>query len=273
MGQPAGTVQLEDGWWPSTPVADTLLRQFVTNSAASWEAVAHAMGGRVLRTDDVSIADLGRPAGLFNAATPLRPLYGPDVDERLTTIEHFIDAGGTGSFLLVSAWPTPDLHDRGWILVGHPPMMVRPPSGPVSVDAPDGLDIRRVDNAQGVEDWCRVAVEGFPFDDLGPYRPRSLFDERILAEPRLRMWVGYDADHPVCIGTLFSEHGLGHFFLAVTLPTARRRGYYGAIARQRVNAAPDLPLAALFSDMSRPPAEQQLGFLPVTRFTLWERSR
>jgi hypothetical protein len=35
---------------------------------------------------------------------------------------------------------------------------------------------------------------------------------------------------------------------------------------------PDLPAVGVFGDMSGPPAEA-LGFLPVTRFTLWHRPR
>ncbi len=44
------------------------------------------------------------------------------------------------------------------------------------------------------------------------------------------------------------------------------------MALTRLRAIPDLPAAALFSDMSRPGAEA-LGFLPITRFTLWRKAR
>ena len=64
----------------------------------------------------------------------------------------------------------------------------------------------------GLRDWERVAVDGFPYRELVPWRP----------------------------GVLLGE--------------------------------PDLPAVGVFSDMSRPPAEA-LGFLPVTRFTLWHRPR
>jgi hypothetical protein len=40
----------------------------------------------------------------------------------------------------------------------------------------------------------------------------------------------------------------------------------------RLVDAPGLPLVGVFSDMSRPGAEA-LGFLPITRFTLWHRPR
>jgi hypothetical protein len=45
------------------------------------------------------------------------------------------------------------------------------------------------------------------------------------------------------------------------------------MVRSRLAAAPDLPAAALFSDDSRPGAERLFGFLPISRFTLWMRSR
>ncbi len=42
------------------------------------------------------------------------------------------------------------------------------------------------------------------------------------------------------------------------------------LADGRLADEPDLPAVGVFSDMSRPPA-QALGFLPLTRFTLWHR--
>jgi hypothetical protein len=62
------------------------------------------------------------------------------------------------------------------------------------------------------------------------------------------------------------------FSLGVTLPSARRRGYWAAMAGVRLVEAPGLPAVGVFSDMSRPSAEA-LGFLPIIRFTLWHRPR
>lgn len=263
---------LETGWRSDTPVGDTLLRRYVCNLAMSWEAAAAAMGQRMLRRDAFVAADFGRPTGLFNSVTLTKPLLGDDLHAALDEIERYY-ATGTGDVQLWSPWPTPDLADRGWQLEGHPPMLLRPPSGPVDVEAPDDLRIVRVTDADGVDDWCRVAVEGFPLDDVTPYHTGDLLDGRILHDDRWRLFVGYAKDAPVCIGTLFVEHGLGHFFLAVTRPEARGRGYYGAMSRRRMAEVPALPLAAVFSDASRPPAEAHLGFLPITRFTLWRLPR
>lgn len=263
---------LETGWRAATPVGDTLMRRFVHNLATSWEAAALAMERRVLRRDSFVAADHGRPTGLFNSVTLTRPLPAPSLHTALDEIEAFY-ASGHGDVQLWSPWPTPDLRDRGWWLEGHPPMLLRPALGPTEVAAPHELRIRRVTDATGVDEWCRVAVEGFPLDDVAPYHSGDLLDERILRDDRWRLFVGSTDDGPVSIGTLFVAHGLGNFFLAVTRPGARGRGYYGAMSRQRIAACPDLPLAAVFSDMSRPVAESRLGFLPITRFTLWRLPR
>ena len=117
-----------------------------------------------------------------------------------------------------------------------------------------------------------MAVDGFPYRELQPYRPGVLLGERVLADERLRLWVGYEQDEPVCVGSLFVEAGVAAFSLGVTLPSARRRGYWAAMAGVRLVEAPGLPCVGVFSDMSRPSAEA-LGFLPITRFTLWHRPR
>lgn len=252
---------LETGWRHDTPVGDTLLRRFVCNLATSWEAAATAMQRRTLRRDAFVAADFARPTGLFNSVTLTRPLHGDDLHAALDEIEAFYSAGA-GDVQLWSPWPTPDLTGRGWLLEGHPPLLLRPPSGPVDVDAPAGLRIERVTDADGVDDWCRVAVEGFPLVEVQPYHTGDLLDDRILRDDRWRLFVGYAGDEPVCIGTLFVEHGLGNFFLAVTRPEVRGRGYYGAISRRRIAEAPVLPLAALFSDDSRPAAETASASCP-----------
>jgi hypothetical protein len=266
------TEHLTDGWEPDLPVSDTLLRRFLVNLAAFNELPAVAAGARVLRRHDLAAADLGRPAAMHNAATLLRPLPYDRAGETLEVVEGFYDGHGSGEAYLWSAWPTPDLRQRGWVLEGHPPLLLRPPGGPPPPPVPPGLRAERVTGVEGLRDWERVAVDGFPYRELQPYRPGVLLDERVLADERLRLWVGYEGDRPVCMGTLFVDAGVAAFSLGVTLPEARRRGYWGAMARVRLLEEPDLPAVGIFSDLSRPPAEA-LGFVALTRFTLWHRPR
>jgi hypothetical protein len=263
---------LTDGWEPDLPVGDTLLRRFLFNLAAFHEVPAAAAGGRVLRRDDLAAADLGRPAAMYNAATLLRPLPHDRPGEVLDEVERFFDGGGRGEAYLWSAWPTPDLRPRGWVLEGHPPLLLRTPGDQPVPPVPPGLRVERVGGVGGLRDWEQVAVDGFPYRELQPYRPGELLDEGVLDEERLRLWVGYEGDRPVCIGSLFVDAGVASFSLGVTLPEARRRGYWAAMAGVRLVDAPGLPAVGVFSDMSRPGAEA-LGFLPITRFTLWHRPR
>jgi hypothetical protein len=263
---------LIDGWEPDLPVSDTLLRRFLFNLAAFHEVPATAAGAWTLRRDDFTAADLGRPAAMHNAATLLRPLPFDRPGDTLDAVEDFF-GGGRGEAYLWSAWPTPDLRPRGWVLEGHPPLLLRSPgSGPPPPGAPPGLRVERVTGVAGLRDWERVAVDGFPYRELQPYRPGALLDEPVLADQRLRLWVGYEGDRPVCVGSLFVDSGLAAFSLGVTLPEARRRGYWAAMAGVRLLEEPGLPAVGVFSDMSRPSAEA-LGFVPITRFTLWHHPR
>jgi hypothetical protein len=263
---------LTDGWEPDLPVADTLLRRFLFNLAAFHEVPVAAAGGRVLRRDHLTAADLGRPAAMHNAATLLRPLPFDRASETLDEVEGFFDGHGSGEAYLWSAWPTPDLRPRGWVLEGHPPLLLRTPGAAPVPPVPPGLRVERVAAVDALRDWERVAVDGFPYRELQPYRPGTLLHERVLADGRLRLWVGYEDDRPVCVGSLFVAEGVATFSLGVTLAEARRRGYWAAMAAVRLVEEPGLPAVGVFSDMSRPSAEA-IGFLPLTRFTLWHRPR
>jgi hypothetical protein len=218
-------VHLTTGWEPEVPVGDTLLRQFVHALADSLAGPIQALGGRVARSDALVAADLGRPASYYNGATLLRPPdpggWSPIIDE----VERLLLAGPvTGDVYLWSPWGTPDLRRRGWVLEGHPPFLFRPLGGSLP-PAALGLEVRAVSDAAALAEWERVVVEGYPFDDLAPWRPGVLFDERVLATP-LRLWLGRVGGRPVGAAASYVAHGFHVLALGVVLPEARRRGYY-----------------------------------------------
>jgi hypothetical protein len=263
----ATEAHLTTGWEHDTPVQDSILRQYVLNQTAWFETFARAADGRTIRTPTWAGAEVGRPAGFFNSGTHLQPLLGDALDETLGEIEAWF--APRPSFLW-SPWPTPDLQARNWHLVGHPPLLFRFPGGPVP-PAHHGLRVVPVTDLAGVRDWEHVIAHGFPIEDLQP-RPHVLAGGRILDDPRVRLWVGYEDDRPVTTGALFFEAGLAQFALAATLPEARRRGYWFTMLAVRLQAAGTTPTAALFSDDSRPGAER-VGFMPLLRFTCWHRPR
>lgn len=264
------TAPLTTGWEPDVPVGDTLLRRYLFHWAACCDAYADAGGGRTHRTAAVAMADLGRPAGFFNSATLLRPLGG-DLDEVLADIDGFY-AEGRGATLLWSAWPTPDLTTRGWQLVGHPPLLVRPPTDILGAPPAPATHVERVVDAGGLAEWERVAVEGYPMPELAGLAPGALADPSLLDDDRLAFWVGREDGAAASIGTSFVAEGIASFALGVTRPEARRRGHWLAHAVARLEAHPDVWTTGVFSDHSRPGAEQ-IGFVPLVRFDLWTRPR
>jgi hypothetical protein len=102
---------LRAGWEPDTPVTDSLLRRFLVNWTLSIEAHGEALGGRILRRDDLAAVDVGRPSLGANVATLLAPLFAEDVGEVMAALDDFygFSAGErSGAVFLFSPWPTPD---------------------------------------------------------------------------------------------------------------------------------------------------------------------
>jgi hypothetical protein len=249
---------LETGWLPDTPVDDNLLRAFAFNQAEVNTHWAEADGGRAAQDDDVALSDTTGVIPYFNQAFLLRPLVGAD-DPVLDTIERFYEGTGRPASLL-SMWPTPDLGPRGWELGGHPMVVARGPWG----DPTRPGDAEKVREVRGddIADFERVFVEGYPMP--GGRIPRGLPDRGV------RLRVGVAGGEPVSAAAGYVGHGVVNLCGAANLPAARRTGVWGALVRARMADGPDLPAVAYTSDFSRP-GFVHMGFLPLTRFTIWLR--
>ena len=259
---------LTTGWESDLADSDSICLRWLRHWSAQLAAFADAAGGRVERDERYLLADHGRPASYFNAAVLLRP-WGDDA-----TFHALVDeiedraAGGTGAFYLWSLWPTPDLRASGWELDGHPPLLVRPPS-PVTLDGPLP---DRVRTAAELAAWERVVVEGYPMDDLLPFRPGAVAAPTLLDDPRLRFWTSSEDGTPVTASAQFVAHGLAGFAIGVTLAEHRHAGHWARHVRLRLALEPDLWHVGVFSDHSRAGVERA-GFVPVVRHTLWHRTR
>ena len=262
---------LESGWGATTPADDTVQRHATLAMAAAWEATARTCGGRTHRSDHWEAVDLGRPSGLFNSATLTRPLRDADLTPTLDRIEAFYDRGGHGATLLWSPWPTPDLTARGWTLQGHPPLLYRPAGPPLERRSPTGLEIVEVTTEQELTQWCRVAVEAFPLNEVE--RPGSLLEPAVLDDDRFRFLLGRAEGRSVAVGCQAVVHGANVLLLSTVHPEHRGQGAYGALVAERLARHPDLPSVTIVSDDSRPILVTRFGFLPVSRWTLWERPR
>jgi hypothetical protein len=258
---------LETGWLPDTPVGDTLLRRFAFNQADVNELIAAACGGRSERHDDVSLADTGGVVAYYNQALPFRPLTGPG-DPLLDRAEAFFAAGARPATLL-SLWPTPDLSGRGWMLGGHPAFVARP-AGPLAGEPRPGVEVRLVEGPDDLLAVERVAIDGYPLDEARSPPPGELLPAPLLDTP-LRYRLALVDGRPVAAAANHGGHGVVNLCFAATLPDARRHGAWSALVRARLGDHPELPAVAFTSDFSRPGFER-MGFLVVTRFTLWWRS-
>ena len=255
----------EDGWLEDTPIDDSVLRQFVFNQAEMNEVVADEVDGRTLRTDGVSAADCGGSVVFFNQAVLLRPLLDAS-DPRLDEVERFF--GGERPCSLLSVWPTPRLEVRGWHLMGHPTFVVRSPA-PVPGHERPGVRVRDLRTLEEIGMFERVLVEGFPIPEAAGEPPGSIFSPTVV-DRGLRLRLGMLDGEPVGTGAVNVAHGVTNLCGAATLPQARRRGVWQALVWSRVAEAPELPAVAFTSDYSRPGFER-MGFLAVTRLTLWYR--
>jgi hypothetical protein len=255
------------GWEPDAPVDDTIVRQSLLNFAAMNEHIVAAVGGRVRRTAHVSMTDAGSGRAFLNAAMILQPLL-PGDDAALAAIDEFYGDTTEGAVTVWSAWPTPDLRALGWQLEGHPPLMVRP-SGGAMPDVPPDLHVDEVADAGALDAFSQVLVDGFPIPELQPFRGGSLVDDRVLGDG-LRLWVGAAADRPVASAAAYVAAGVAGVNFVATLPHERRRGYGEAVTWRATMADPALPAVLLASERGRP-VYARMGYLPVTRFSLWVR--
>jgi len=254
------TRPLETGWLDDTPVEDSTLRQFLHNQADLGALLAVAGGGEVVRLPGAVVTGYASPVAYLKQTVLLRPLVAED-DPVLDVAEQV--AARWGGQTLLSAWPTPDLSRRGWQLLGHPTFVARPPR------APRPYDRDRVVVVADPEELLlagSIVAEGYPLPEAvgHPLYPAAVLGTGLLV--RLGLLDG----RPVAAAASHPAHGVQNLCLAATLPEARRHGVWELLAQARLDDRPELPAVAYTSDYSRRGFEK-LGFLPVTRLTLWAR--
>lgn len=250
---------LEDGWRSTTPDDDTVLRRLTLAFGERTTFAAERLGGRVVRRDDALLGDFGS-AVIFDNNVVLT--VAPERADLPAVIAVARELYGDRAWLLVSALPLPDLSAHGLRLMGHPPLMLRAPGGEAPA-VPGGLRLVEVDDAQTLAHWADTLATAYPT----PGGATPPLDERVLGGP-LRLWIGYEVDRPVATSAAFVRHGIVEVDYISTMPDARRRGYGAAVTWAATLADPSLPAALVASDEGRPLYES-MGYLPVTRLTIW----
>jgi GNAT superfamily N-acetyltransferase len=263
--------ELECGFGASTPPGDNLCNDYVQGLAEGFGALAAARGDRIDRDDMATLSDAGSASIFGNVAVIRRPIDKSAWPALAARMWDFYSGRPGGSFLVFSAWPTPDLRELDFGRVGHPPLMFRSP-GPVQHEPIEDFEIRPVTDSATARDWEEALVHGYPEPALQPFEPGCFLPERAVAAPGWRHWLGYLAGEPVGTASAFvGEHHVDVEFIS-TLQSVRGRGIGRALTATATRAAPELPAMLISSDPGRTVYER-LGYLPLLRFTLWAGHR
>jgi hypothetical protein len=254
------TETLEDGWQPTTPPGDTVLRDYIDSAAHYFTGVGRAVGAVVIDDDDVAIAHHHAPFPFANMGVVRRPL---DHEGWARLVERTRRAfADLGPYVLVAPFPTPDVSDVGATLVGHPPFMTRP-AGDADVPPPAGVELVPVTTAAQLETFAATLVEGYPAVPGG-----SFFTPPILGLESVTLWLAHLDGAPVA--TALAHHGgrVNGVEMIACLPAARGRGIGEAVTWLATRARPEHPAALIASDLGRPVYER-MGYVAQLRFTLW----
>jgi GNAT superfamily N-acetyltransferase len=265
---------LENGWRSTTPDGDNLLLDFARTEAAAAAVIGRSAGGHAAAVHDLGLfmSDAGSPCPFGNIAHLTRPLDRAEAERLAGALHDFYGARDGGPLLLFSPFPTADLHPFGFGLAGHPPFMVRPggTAAPEHHGVPHapGLDIVEVRTAAALADFERTMIDAYPAPELAPFGsgPR-LYGDDVLGSA-WRLFVGYLDGEPVATAGSFAGNRVAIVEAVATRQECRGRGYGAALTAASVAAAPGVPAALIASDPGRNVYEG-LGFMPVTRYTLW----
>lgn len=254
---------LTHGWEPDLPADDSLLRRFVLANADRNAFTAERVGGRAGRWDDLAAADPASPVLFDNAAVLLQPpAYTSTTDAARRALDFYPP---DRHFVLLSAWPTPDLRPLGLELMGHPPLMVRPPGGRAP-DPPADLTIREVRTEAELAEFMTTIIEAYPIPGA---EGSPLADPAILGGP-IRLFVGDVDGRAVATAGARIGHGLVDVEWVSCRPEARRRGVGAAVTWAATLTEPSMPAALIASDDGQSVYEK-MGYLRLMRMTLWHR--
>ena len=261
---------LPDAWDPGLPADDNLIKAYVLAYADLVEATARAMGWPVIRTDRFVAMDAGTNFPFQNCAVPLRPFGTDEADDLLGEVGAFFAPRAGGPYMVWCGFPVPSLTSRGWILMGHPPLMLRPAGGPVPA-LPDGVELAPVTTPEDLDEFGRTLAEAFPVPPLIGM-PYGGYSPGLLDVPGWRMWTARVDGRAVGTSAVHVHGGVNDVEWISSRPEVRGRGVGAAVTWAATLADPALPAMLIASDMGRPVYER-MGYLRLTRFALWYKLR
>ena len=258
------TDRLPDGWGDDSPRDDSLLRGYTEAWADLAEVLGRAGGHRTLRTPEFVAYDSHAPFPFVNVAVLLRPLHDRD-DPVLDEITRFFVSDDEDTpFLVWSATPTPSFANRGWSLMGHPPLMLRP-AGAAAVPVLDGVEIVEVRDAATLAAFDTTLVEAYPVPGM---EGRRHFGDGVLETPGWHMWLALADGHPVGTAAAHVTDAFVDVEWISLRPEQRGRRIGEALTWIATLVEPERPAMLFASDLGRPTYER-MGYQILARLSLW----
>lgn len=224
-------------------------------------------------TSDLLLVDSGLPNAAYNTIgrSALHPRFGSDRAE--AAIKHFTDKKLPFTWVLgpLSGHGAmePTLKSFGlscpedeWVMV----MSLDTVNIPGAI--PQGLDVKRVVNAQGVEHYADVlSTAAAALDGSVKTLLTETKDAIIAPASPLRLYVGYVGSEPVTALEAFSAHGILSLYATAALPNTRGKGYVAGLILSALRDAKKAGLrrASLQTPEAGRAVYERLGFKPAGR--------
>lgn len=255
---------LINGWEPELPAEDTLVRQAVLVHAA-WPVEVARGSARPWRSGPRWAGGwIGDRGALTNPVILVQPLTDPS--GVIAEIDSLFPP--SVPYLMISAWPTPDLRGQGLVLIGHPPLMVRLPAARPTSTHP-AVEVREVRDSQELAVAERLLVAAYPMPELEPLATGDLLGPALLGGP-VRIWVAWLDGTPAAVAAAHPFAGVTLVEYVAASPDARGRGAGAAVTWAATMVEPDQPAVLIASHDGRPVYER-MGYVAVERWTAWLR--
>lgn len=237
----------------------------------------------ITELDGVSIASLGASFQMFNAAFLSRYVEGRDeMEARILRAEAIFKARRMPwSFWICEEWlARPARRSLTGVCEGFglraaaemPGMLadsIREPGRFAAARRrPAGLDIRRVDGHEAMEDFRTIGSTCF---HVPPAWFREVFDDTLPSREFI-CWVAYRNGTPVATAATVVSHGTIGLYNVATMPDARGRGYAEAITRHAIAGAAresGLERVTLQSTALGERLYRRLGFREISRVVVF----